>query len=154
MATAALRWFQAAILLQIVLLAYGLAIDTVDLSPWNDLAARPGDYDLAQRVALYALPQLGLMFLFALGVRIGAMAAALGYGSYLAVQLWTWWKPVVWLSDTDWPARYAELYADTVKLVPPDLLALAPDAQHIALQALTLATLLVTLMAISRMRYL
>jgi len=38
--------------------------------------------------------------------------------------------------------------------VPPDLLSLAPDAQHIALQALTLATLFVTLKAASRMRYL
>ncbi len=141
-------------MLQIVLLAYWLATGTVDLTPWNDLAARPAGYGLAQSVALNALPQLGLMFLFALGTRVTAMAAALGYGVYLAVQLWVWWKPVVWLSDTGWAARHAELYARTVKLLPPDLLPLAPDAQHILLQALTLATFLVTLMAVSRMRYL
>ena len=141
-------------MLQIVLLGYWLTIELVDLSPWNDLAARPGGYDLARSVALNALPQLGFMFLFSLGTRVTATAAALGYGVYLAVQLWIWWKPVVWLSDTDWAARYAELYSRTVKVVPPDLLSLAPDAQHIALQALTLATLLVTLKAASRMRYL
>lgn len=154
MATSALRWFQAAIVLQVLLLAYWLAIEVVGLFPWNDLAARPDDYDLAQSVALNALPQLAFMALFALGVRVTAAVSAIGYGVYLAVQLWVWWKPFVMKADANWYGRYTELYSRTVKLLPPEGLRLAPDAQHLALQALILATLLVTAMAVARMRYL
>jgi hypothetical protein len=150
MATSALRWFQAAILLQILLLAYCLMINIADLSPWNDLAARPADYDLARTIGMHALPQLGFMALFALGIRMTAILSAIGYIGYLGVQLWIWWKPVVLSGGPVEPG----LYARTLKLIPHDWLRLAPDAQHLALQALLLLTVFAMVMAIGRMRYL
>ena len=154
MADSALRWFKSAIVLQVVLLAYWLAMEVIDLKPWNDLAARSAAYDLRASIILNALPQLGFVALFAFGVRTIAMLSALGYGVYLAAQLWFWWKPVVWAADADWPQRYAELYSGTIRVPFTEGLALAPDAQHLALQALTLATLFTTAMAVARMRYL
>jgi hypothetical protein len=154
MANSALRWFKAAIVLQILLLAYWLAIEVVELNPWNDLAARGADYDLRASIMLNALPQLAFMALFGLGIRPAATLSALGYGVYLAAQLWFWWRPVVWAADAEWPRHYGELYARTIKVPYSEGLALAPDAQHLALQALTFLTLFVTAMAASRMRYL
>jgi hypothetical protein len=154
MAVVALRWFKAALLLQILLLAYWLATEVVDLFPWNDLAARPEDYDLRQAIAVNALQQLAYMALFALGVRFFATLSALGYGVYLALQLWTWWVPYMAGADTEWRERYGESFARTLKLLPSDPSHLAPDVQHLTLQLLTLATMFATFMAAARMRYL
>jgi hypothetical protein len=39
MALSALRWFKAALVLQALLVGYCLAIQVLDLFPWNDIAA-------------------------------------------------------------------------------------------------------------------
>jgi hypothetical protein len=154
MATSALRWFQAAIVLQVLLLAYWLTIEVVGLFPWNDLTVRPDDYDLPRSVALNTLPQLACMALFALGIRLTASVATLGYAIYLGVQLWVWWEPFLLKADANWYGQYVDLYSRTIKVLPSEGLRLAPDAQHLTLQALTLVTLLVMAMAVARMRYL
>ena len=154
MAVAALRWFKAALLLQLLLLAYFLAIEVADLFPWNDLASRPAGYDLGRAIAVNALPQLALIALFALGVTWLATVSALGYAIYLARQLWVWWLPYVAGADPAWRDHYADSFARTLKLFPSDGLHLAPDAQHLTLQLLTLATTFATFMAAARMRYL
>ena len=102
MAVAALRWFKAALLLQIVLLAYWLAIELVDLHPWNDIGARPANYDLNRSLAANALQQLAYMGVFALGLRLLSFAPALGYAVYLALQIWTWWVPYAAGASAAW----------------------------------------------------
>jgi hypothetical protein len=154
MTVSALRWFKAAILLQILLLAYWLAIEVVDVFPWNDLASRPVGYDFRWSVAVNALQLLAYMALFAPGVRPLAMVATAGYGVYLALQLWTWWKPFVLGAGGDWQALYASTYSRTLKILPELGSRLAPDAQHLTLQILTLVTLIATAMAVARMRHL
>ena len=154
MATSALRWFQAALLLQIGLLAYWLAIEVVAMPPWNDLAARPADYGLTEKVALNALPRLALMALFVLGIRVLAVVAVAGYAVDLAIQLWHWWKPYLFGADANWYGTYETLYTNTTAVLPAEGLHLPPDAQHLVLQLLTLATLGATAMAVSRMRHL
>ena len=154
MAISALRWFQAALLLQVVLLGYWLAIEAVAMPPWNDLAARTADYGLREKVALNALPQLALMALFVLGIRALAAVAVVGYGVHLTIQLWHWWKPYVLGADANWYGTYVTLYSNTTAVLPADGLYLPPDAQHLVLQLLTLATLVATAMAVARMRYL
>lgn len=154
MATSALRWFQAALLLQVVLLGYWLAIELVAMPPWNDLAARPVDYGLRETVALNALPRLALMALFVVGIRALAAVTVAGYSVDLAIQLWHWWKPYVLGADANWYGTYVTLYANTTTILPAEGLHLPPDAQHLVLQLLTLTTLGATAMAVARMRYL
>jgi hypothetical protein len=154
MAVAALRWFKAALFLQLLLLAYFLAIEVADLFPWNDVASRPAAYDLGQAIAVHAFPQLALIGIFALGVRWLATVSALGYAVYLARQLWIWWLPYIAGAEPAWRQYYAENFERTLKLFPSDGLYLAPDAQHLTLQLLTLATTFATFMAAARMRYL
>ena len=154
MAVSALRWFKAALFLQVLLLGYWLAIEILDLFPWNDLASRPADYDLRASIVLNALQMLVYMGLFALGVRWLATLSVVGYAAYLGVQLWTWWMPYSVGASADWRASYAASFARTLKVLPADRLHPAPDAQHLMLQLLTLATLIATGMAVARMRYL
>jgi hypothetical protein len=153
MAMSALRWFKAALVLQMLLLAYWLTIEVVGIFPWNDLASRPADYDLRWAVATNALQMLAYMAIFALGVRPLAMLSVLGYGVYFAWQAWIWWKPYVLGADSAWQT-YAGSFARTLKFLPASGTHIPPDAQHIVLQALALITLIATGMAVSRMRYL
>jgi hypothetical protein len=154
MAVAALRWFKAALLLQIVLLAYWLAIELVDLHPWNDIGARPANYDLNRSLAANALQQLAYMGVFALGLRLLSFAPALGYAVYLALQIWTWWVPYAAGASAAWQERYGELYAATVQLLPSSGAHLPPDAQHLVLQGLTVLVIAVTAKAATLVRHL
>lgn len=153
MAMSALRWFKAALLLQILLLAYWLTIEVVSIFPWNDLASRPAEYSIRWAVVKNALQLLAYMGLFAFGVRPIAMLSVLGYGLYFGWQTWIWWKPYVLGADSAWQT-YAQSFAHTLKLLPASGTHIPPDAQHIVLQVLALITLIATAMAVSRMRYL
>ncbi len=154
MAVSALRWFKAAIALQILLLAYSLAMQVLDLFPWNDLASRPETYDLRRAVAINALSQLVFMGLFALGIRLLAGISVVGYAGYLALQLWKWWPPYLFGADAAWQERYVGSFARTLKLLPSYGSHLAPDAQHLALHLIMLVTLITTATAAGKMRHL
>src|SRR4029079_10798005 len=154
MTVSALRWFKAALVLQMLLLAYWLAMELIDIFPWNDLATRPAGYDLRWSVSINALQMLAYMILFALGIQTLAMLSVLGYAGYLAWQLWIWWKPYVLGASSDWQTLYAASFSRTLKLLPAEGVHIAPDAQHMALQVLTLLTLIATVMAVARMQHL
>lgn len=154
MAVIALRWFKAALVLQILLVAYWLTTEVGNLFPWNDLASRAPDYNLHASIALNALPLIALTGLFALGLRPLAMVSVAGYVLYFIGQVWYWWKPAVLGSENGPPAYNAAAYGRTLKIIPPFSADLPPDANHLTLQVLTLATVVVAAMAVSRMRYL
>jgi hypothetical protein len=154
MTLSALRWFKAALVLQILLLAYWLTIEVVAIFPWNDLAARPAGFDLGRDIALNALQLLAYMALFAFGIQSLAVLSVLGYAAYLGWQLWIWWKPYFLGASSDWQALYATSYSHTLRALPDYGARLQPDAQHLALQALTLLTLIATIVAVARMRHL
>lgn len=154
MTVSALRWFKAALFLQILLLAYWLTIEVVAIFPWNDLGSRPAGYDLRRSIAFNALQLSAYMALFAFGLRPLAMLSVAGYAGYLAWQLWAWWKPYILGAGSDWQALYAESFSRTLKVLPAFGARLPPDAQHLVLQALTLLTLIATIMAVARMRHL
>jgi hypothetical protein len=154
MTVSALRWFKAALFLQILLLAYWLVIELVSVFPWNDIASLPPGYDLRWSVAINALQMLIYMGLFALGVQTIAMLSVLGYAGYLAWQLWLWWKPYVLGASSDWQSLYAASFARTLKVLPADGTHLPPDAQHLVLHVLILLTLIATVMAVARMQHL
>ena len=154
MTVAALRWFKAALVLQVLLVGYWLTTEVIDLFPWNDLASRPAGYDLPWEIALNALQLLAYMLLFALGVRFLAVLSVLGYAGYLIWQLWVWWQPFAMGADTERQALYATTYARTLKVIPSFGLHLPPDAQHIVLHVLALLTLIATVRATALMRHL
>jgi hypothetical protein len=154
MTVSALRWFKIALVIQIALVAYWLAIEVVNLFPWNDIASRPETYDLRRAIAINALQLLAYMAIFAFGVRVLAFVSVAGYAGYLAFQTWSWWKPYFLGADPAWVKFYTENFSRTLKVLPVHGANLPPDAQHLALQALTLLALFVTAMAAARMQHL
>jgi hypothetical protein len=154
MTVSALRWFKTALVLQALLIAYGLTIQTVDLFPWNDVVSGPASDDLRLSIAINVLPLLALMAIFALGVPVLGMVSVAGFAVYLAVQLWFWWKPYAWGANAEEQAAYAESFSRTMKVLPTYGTHLPPDAQHIALHVLILLALIVSAIAAARMRHL
>ena len=154
MTVSALRWFKIALVLQIALVAYWLTIAVVDLFPWNDLSAGPAGAELGVGIAKNVLPLLACMAIFVLGVPVLGVLSAVGYAGYLLWQIWVWWKPYFLGADPAWQAFYAEHFSRTLKVLPAHGANLAPDAQHLVLQGLTLLTLFVTAMAVARMQHL
>ncbi len=154
MTVAALRWFKAALVLQLLLLGYWLTVAVVDIFPWNDLAARPADYDLRLIIAVNALQLVAYSALFAVGSRSLATLSLLGFTGYFVWQLWAWWKPFALGADAAWQAAYAASYARTLKVIPAFGAHLPPDAQHLALHVLLLFTVVATAMAVARMEHL
>ena len=154
MALSALRWFKLALMFQALLLAYWLAIEVLDLFPWNDIAARPEDYDLHRSIAWHGLQQLAFIVLMATGIQLLAFMAVCGYAVWLAFQLWNWWMPWVNGASAEWRDEYRALFSRTLNVLPVDYVTPAPDLQNLVLQILTLATLCATAMAVARMQHL
>jgi hypothetical protein len=154
MAVLALRWFKAALVLQVLLLAYWLAMEVIDLSPWNDLASKPEGYELDRSIAMNGLQQLAYIGIFALGVRPLAILVAVAYGAFLTMQLWTWWPTYLFGADAAWRETYEVAFSRTLKLLPSYGTHFAPDAQHLMLQLLTLAVVIATAIAAAKMRHL
>jgi len=144
-------WFRTAQLLQLVLLAYWVATEVLDLFPLNDLAARPADYDLRASVAVNVLQQLAYLTLFALGWWVTAAVATVGYGVYLALQLWTWWVPYLFGTAVD-QARRFEQFGRTTSVLPVLDGRMPPDLQHVLLETLTALTVLCSGLAAHRLR--
>jgi hypothetical protein len=154
MTISALRWFKAALFLQVLLVGYWLTIQCVDLFPWNDVVSGPASDDLRISIAINVLPLLVLTAIFALGVSPLGMVSVAGIAIYLAVQLWSWWKPYAWGASGEEQAAYAEGFSRTLKVLPTYGTHLPPDLQHIVLHVLILLTLFATGMAAARMRHL
>jgi hypothetical protein len=152
MARSALRWFKVALLVQIALVAYWLALEVVDAFPWNDLRVRAWDYSPRYEIAVNVFQLLGYTALFATGIRLLALLSVLGYAAYLGLQIWTWWLPYFQGASPEFQEQYTQNYALTLKLVPAAMPYPAPDAQHIVLQALTAIVLIVSAVTLAKMR--
>src|SRR5687767_1493074 len=118
MALSALRWFKLALMLQALLLAYWLAIEVLNLFPWNDIGARPEDYDLQRTIAWHGLQQLAFIVLMATGIQLVAFMAVCGYAVWLGVQLWAWWMPWVNGASPEWRDEYRVLFSRTLNVLP------------------------------------
>ena len=154
MTVAALRWFKAALVLQILLVGYWLTMAAVPVVPWNDLKAAPIDAAAIRNLALILLPLLAFSLCFATGIQLVAAIAVVGYGVYLVWNLWIWWKPFALGASPAWQAHYEAVYANTLKVLPAFGKHIPPDAQTLTLQILLAATLFVTTMAVARMKHL
>jgi hypothetical protein len=152
MERSASRWFRAALLLQILLLARWLSTEVVDLFPLNDLQARPWNYSPRYEIAVNALQLLGYMALFATGVRLLAALSLLGYVVYLGVEVWTWWVPYLTGASPEWLEWHEQNFSRTVTILPPLNGTPGPDLQHLMLQGITLITIIVSAVALAKMR--
>jgi hypothetical protein len=146
------RAFRTAQWLQLLLLAYWVTIETVEIFPLNDIRGRVPHYEPATALAVNLLQQIAYMALFAARQWWPALAAALGYAAYLALQLWTWWVPYLFGASPDWQARHSRNFERTLKLLPSSEGHPAPDLQHMLLQLLTVAALIATARAARSLR--
>ena len=129
----------AALAAQAVLAAYLQIVEWVDLFPWNDL--RGGNEQRPLDVAI-GVAQVALIVGSALGPRWVFLVAVGVYAVWLALQAQGWWKPYFRGASARGVTWYDAHFRETTKLLPRRRVDHPPpDANHLVLQLLIVATL-------------
>ena len=132
----------------VVMLAYFILDNHVDLYPWNNLATSQLPSTLAGVIpfGIYAVA-------FAVGYRWLMVIGAVHSYVWLALQICQWWVPYLFgptLLHRDFRWYYAHGYDGTIKILPGIDNRPIPDAQHLVLQALSLIVAITATMAVLR----
>ena len=143
--------WRRALLWQIVLAGYMQAISWVPLGRWNYQPCCPTAFAQWQHGRLDVSEVAGLLgFLVPVAVfaaagryrwRWGAWAALAGYGTWLVLQLWTWWPPYLVGASDRWARVYARAFAEATQVLPRWGDHLPPDAMHLVLQGLLIGVI-------------
>lgn len=134
----------SSLILQTLLLLYLEAIEWLDLFPWNDV--RSGNDQEALDVAL-GLLMIGALIATFRRIRLGMGVAVALYGTWLGLQVITFWIPYFRGASAQWQRIHASNFAQTVQWLPTWGTHLPPDASHFLLQILLLVTLIATVAA-------
>lgn len=134
---AADRAVRGAVRAQVLCAFYLQFIEWVPVFPWNDLSRGNQQETLD---GILAVLQLALAAGFASRRRWVMAPALAGYAAWLALQVYSWWKPYLLGGRTVGPNWY---FAKTYKFLPVIDHRPTPDAAHVVLQV-TLVLVLVT----------
>jgi hypothetical protein len=132
----------------VVMLAYFVLDNHVDLYPWNNLITS----QLASTFA--AVIPFGLYAVaFAHGIRWLMVVGAVHSYVWLALQIGQWWipclfGPIALHREFGWYVTHG--YDRTIKILPSIDDRPIPDAQHLVLQALSLAVAIAASVAVTR----
>jgi hypothetical protein len=134
----------AAIVLQILLLAYHQITTQVDFFPFNGVRFYKGwerALECAVNGILMSLAPVG----FAFGIRGLMWYGVIYYFVLFAEELRVWWVPYFFGPSKAWRAAYDRIHSQTVKVLPARGDHPIPNLEHTILHTLTLVTALVTL---------
>ncbi len=143
------RWVWSSLLLQSALLAYYEAIEWINIFPWNDIRKGNGQARLDWIVTAVVIVLNGITLI---RLKWGMIAAVLGYGFWLWLQIDGWWLPYIRGASPGWARVYSRFFSQTVKFLPSFGTHLAPDACHIVLQGLVAGAMVTTLLGIVEIR--
>jgi hypothetical protein len=143
-----MSWNRIASGAMVVMLAYFILDNHVDLYPWNNLITPQLPSTLAGAIpfGIYAAT-------FAMGRRWLMLIGAVHSYVWLALQIRQWWIPYLFgptalHRDFEW--YYAHGYDRTIKILPSMDTRPIPDAQHLVLQALSLVVVITATTAVLR----
>ena len=141
-----MRWLRASLIAQGTLTAYVQLIQWVPLGRWN---YQPGFTPFAVEVihgsaapldflllASFTLPWL--VFWLAYSRRLAWLMGicTLGYATWLALQIRTWWIAYAFGATDSWMRVYERVFSQSTQLLPSFGRHLPPDGLHLVLQAL------------------
>lgn len=141
--------FLFAVALQILLFIYFEVTTLMNLFPWNDLTKYSPKEKLLEATVNGITIIVGLV-LFVTKIKWLMVISVVLWFIFLLMQLLTWWMP--YLTGKHLKQFPRELYdthfRDTIKILPPIKNHIIPDAQHIVLQIISLATFIASLIAV------
>ncbi|TAK63338.1 MAG: hypothetical protein EPO22_06645 [Dehalococcoidia bacterium] len=140
-----MNWTVVSVAAQTSLLVYFQIHEWLHLPRWND--DLPG-HPQARLDIVLGVVQSGLIVGTALET-VPAMAVGVGvYAAWLALQVVGWWIPYVRGASDGHMSFYEAHWARTWKFLPPIGDHPIPNAAHVGLQALVLASLATTMVAL------
>lgn len=136
-----MNWIRLAIAPPLLLFAYQLVLDWVNLFPWNDLAAKSARTRALEFVLNYS-PLLLIAYAFWRPSRVSELYGLLGSVAYLLGHLNAWWRPYLLGATPREQAEYQAQFARTHKFLPARRDHPVPDAAHIGVGLLCLLLVL------------
>ena len=141
-----MKWNWIASGSMVVMLAYFIMDNHVDLHPWNNLVTPqlPSTLTAVIPFGLYAVA-------FALGLRWLMVVGAVHSYVWLVLQIRQWWLPYLFGSTAlhrDFAWYFAHGYDRTIKILPGVGDRPIPDAQHLVLQGLSLVVAIAATVAV------
>jgi len=132
----------------ILMLAYFVVDNHIDLYPWNNLVTTQLSSTLAGvfPFSIYALA-------FVYGIRWLMVVGTIHSYVWLALQVRQWWVPYLFgptLLHGDFQWYVAHGYDRTIKILPSIEDRPTPDAQHLVLQALSIIVAITATVALLR----
>jgi len=141
--------FLWAVFLQVLLLIYFELTTLINLYPWNDLSKYSYQERLLEATINGIIIVIGII-LFVTKVKWLMVISVVLWFAFLFMQLLTWWMPYLTGKHLKQFPRslYDTHFQETLKILPPIKNHCIPDAQHNVLQLLSLATFVISLMAV------
>jgi hypothetical protein len=131
----------------LVLGVYLQCVEWIDLFPWNDVRQGNGQETLNLAIAAATLVMVPTIWR---GSRSVAAIATLGLTLWAWLQVQTWWMPYWFGATPAWARVYERWFSETITWIPRSADRLAPDANHLVLQALILIAWIACLIAAMR----
>lgn len=127
-----MTWLLLAASVPLLLLAYQLFINWVNVFPWNDASVKTLRERTLETGLNYA-PLLLISFAFFRPSLIGVLWAMIGSYLYLLGHLNAWWRPYFFGASAKEQQDYLRLFQRTYKILPPIGNNPIPDVEHIVL---------------------
>ena len=155
-----MTWLRASLVVQAILALYFQLIAWLPLGRWN---YQPGFVPLgveaarghasAQDILLtaaFALPFLVFWLAYWKGWRWLMWIGTLGYASWLALQIKTWWVAYAFGASDSWVRTYQRVFSQSTQLLPSSGRHLPPDGMHLVIQLLLAATVVSAVIGLLR----
>lgn len=141
-----MKWLQRSLVLQAILALYLQLVSWLPLGRWN---YQPGFVPLGVEAAhggvrlqdvlltaAFAAPFVLFWLAYAKGWRWLMWIGTLGYASWLALQVKTWWVGYLFGASDSWVRIYQRVFSHSTQVLPSFGRHLAPDGMHLVIQIL------------------
>ena len=121
-------------------------VDFIDLFPWNDLSVVTTQ-ERVLGILVNELPLVLIAAAFAQSRRVIRVLAVLASALFVVGHIAAWWIPYLFGTSAGVTEEHVRRYGQTVTFLPPIDDHPIPNAAHVVVGVITLATLICTVMA-------
>lgn len=154
-------WLRVSLFSQAILAGYFQVIQWLPLGGWNyqpgftplgveAIHGRATVRDVLLMVA-FMLPFAAFWYAYAKALRWLMWICTLGYATWLALQIKTWWASYVFGASESWERTYQRVFSHATQLLPSFGRHLPPDGMHLVLQLLLMTVVLSAVVGLLRL---